>query len=87
MALVQRANVILEVKDDAVERMLDMGYNLIDEQGKVLQRGPIKDIGIMTQMYNEEVEKVTQLEKQVAKLKAEIKSLKKDLKSVNNDAK
>ena len=86
MALVQRANVVLEVKEDAVDRMLGMGYNLIDEQGNVVQRSTIKTVESMTELYNIEVEKVAKLEKQVAKLKAEIKNLKKASKS-GNDAK
>ena len=74
MALVQRANVILEVKDDAVERMLDMGYNLIDEMGNVLQPAVAKDIGTITRLYNEKVSEVEELKKQIAKLEAKLKA-------------
>ena len=80
MALVQRANVILEVKDDAVERMLDMGYNLIDEMGNVLQPAVAKDIGTITRLYNEKVSEVEELKKQIAKLEAKLKARNKNVK-------
>lgn len=80
MALVQRANVILEVKEDAVERMLNMGYNVIDEQGNVLQHGPIKDFGELQVAYQEKVSEVEELKKQVEELKAKLKTRNKNAK-------
>ena len=85
MALVQRANVILEVKDDAVGRMLDMGYNLIDREGNVLQPAPIRDIGVITKLYNEKVKEVEELEAKVKDLKAEIAKLKARNKNAKKD--
>lgn len=85
MTLVQRANVILEVKDDAVERMLDMGYNVIDREGNVLQPAPIRDIGGITKLYNEKVKEVEELQVKVKDLKAEIAKLKARNKNAKKD--
>lgn len=39
MALMQRANALLRVKDDQVDRLLNEGYNLIDDAGHIVKKG------------------------------------------------
>ena len=84
MAFVQRANVVLEVKDDAVERMRDMGYSVIDEYGNVLKGSNIETIGSVKKelaeiekVCNQQKEKIASLEDECEKLKKEIASLRK----------
>ena len=68
MAFVQRANVVLEVSDDAVERMLDMGYNLINESGTIIQRSTAKDYTSLSVLYQEALNENAELKEQIKKL-------------------
>jgi prefoldin subunit 5 len=77
MALVQRANVVLEVKDDAVERMLSMGYSVIDETGKVIKRSTAKTVDTLATRCAEQEKKIEALEAEVAKLKKELAAVRK----------
>ena len=76
MAWVQRANVVLEVKEDAVERMLSMGYEQIDERGNVLQQTSLLDSAKLTALYKEKCAEVEQLKSKVAELEAKLNSRK-----------
>ena len=74
MAWVQRANVVLEVKEDAVERMLDMGYDLIDEYGNVLQPTSFIDPARLQSLYKERCAEVEQLKARIVELEAKLNS-------------
>lgn len=76
MTLVRRANVVLEVKDDAVERMLSMGYSVIDEAGNVVKPSTAKTVGTLTARCAEQ-------EKKIEALEAEVETLKKQLAEAN----
>ena len=39
MKCVKRANVVLRVDDDAVEKYLKDGYDLMDEKGAIVRKG------------------------------------------------
>jgi len=70
MAFVQRANVVLEIKDDQVERFLDQGYDVIDEAGNILQKSVPQDIGTLRKAYVEHIEEIKQLKGQIKKLQS-----------------
>lgn len=74
MAFVQRANVVLEVSDDAVERMLDMGYNLINENGTLIQRSTAKDYASLSVLYQEALNENAELREQIKKLEKKLKA-------------
>ena len=76
MAFVQRANVVLEVNDDAVERMRNAGYNVIDESGAVIQRSTANNFESLSILYNEALREIEQLREENAKFKKENKTLK-----------
>ena len=65
MVFVRKANVILEVKDDAVQRMKDMGYDVIDTDGNIIEYHNPDDVKI--------------LKARIAELEAENVELKKKL--------
>ena len=62
MALVQKLNVVLTVEDELVNAYLDKGYNIIDENGRVIKESIPND--------------PNQLKMMVAKLKKENEELK-----------
>ncbi len=70
MALVQKLNVVLTVADDVVGTYLSKGYNIIDEQGRVIQEAMPDDpnqLKLMVAKYKKEIE---ELKMQIAELKA-----------------
>lgn len=84
MAFVQRANVVLEVNDDAVERMRDMGYSVIDSQGNILQGSNVKTVGeLQTEVMklkaicDEQEHQIRMLMEECDKLRVEIAASKK----------
>ena len=77
MAYIQRANVILEVKDDQVDRFVNEGYDVIDmNTGKIITKSVPRDITGLTRAYNEHTEEIKRLKEENAKLTSEIKKLK-----------
>ena len=72
MTLVRRANVVLEVKDDAVDRMLSQGYSVIDDTGKVLKRSTVRDVNNLSAIIKEKEEQIKALEDKCAKLEQEL---------------
>lgn len=74
MVLVQRANVILEIEDEKVDRFLDDGYSVIDAKGNVIRESVPRDINQLQLAYNQHIQ-------EIEKLKAEIEDLQKKLKA------
>ena len=76
--IVQRANVILHIDDDSAQKYLNLGYNVIDEKGKVLKEAIPSDIGTLRKCYVEHLNKIAELEARIAELEhpKEVKSKK-----------
>lgn len=67
MALVKRANVVLEVRDYEVERYKNEGYSIIDAAGNVIEETVPTDLKTLQQAYKKHKEYIKELEE---KLKA-----------------
>jgi predicted translin family RNA/ssDNA-binding protein len=72
MAIAERGNVILKVRDDEVQRYLQLGYNIVDESGRVIKAAIPTDFRTLQRAYVENTEKIAELENTVAKLTAEL---------------
>lgn len=70
MKYVKRANVVLEVKDDTVPYYLNLGYNVIDEQGRIVQEAIPSDVGTLRKFYIEAKAKIKELEDRIAELES-----------------
>ena len=70
MKYVKRANVVLEVKDDSVPYYLNLGYDVIDNNGNVVQKAIPNDLGTLRKFYVEAKEKNEKLEARIAELEA-----------------
>lgn len=70
MKYVKRANVVLEVKDDSVPYYLNLGYDVIDNNGNVVQKAIPNDLGTLRKCYVEAKEKIEKLEARIAELEA-----------------
>lgn len=73
MALMQRANALLTVDEEDVERYIAKGYSLIDEKtGKVLKASVPTDVGTLQKAFMEHEAKIKELEAENANLKAQL---------------
>lgn len=62
MVKVRRANVVLKIKDFELKRYLDMGYNQIDETGKVIQEAIPTDVNTLKKAYVDMKKRIAELE-------------------------
>lgn len=77
MIRVERGNVVLDVKEDAVDHYLSLGYNVVDEQGRIIRAAIPTQLGVLQVAYVEKEAKIAELEAEIERLKAENKKLKK----------
>lgn len=70
MAYIQRANVILQVEDSEVDYYLNLGYNEITEDGKILRETIPTDLHLLQKHYVDSKKKIAELEAEIAALKA-----------------
>ncbi len=82
MARIQRANVLLDVKDDEVGYYLNLGYNLLDEHGNVVKESVPTDIHTLQKHFVDSKKQIADLQDEIAKLKVELAKAK----SAKNDA-
>ena len=72
MAYVQRANVVLEIKDESIQYYLDLGYNVIDNNGKVIVSAVPSDLGELRKFYVEGHTKIEELTAKINELEAKL---------------
>ena len=76
MARVERGNVVLQVKDFEIQHYLNLGYNLTDEAGNILQESIPTNVGELQKAYLEHTKKIAELEDINAKLTAQLSAKK-----------
>lgn len=69
---VERGNVVLRVPDYDVQRFIDQGYNLVDEDGNIIQASVPRDLGTLQKMYTEHIEEIKRLKAEVEKLQSKL---------------
>jgi len=74
-----RGNVVLRVEAKDVSHYLTMGYNVVDENGKILREAIPTDTGVLQRAFVDNKQKIADLEASVASLTAECERLKKQL--------
>lgn len=68
MRIVQRANVVLRISDDAVDKYLANGYDLLDSEGKTVVKKGVKESYTLAEYKA--------LQEENERLKAELEALK-----------
>lgn len=86
MVRIERGNVVLKVQEHEVQRYLKLGYNVTDDEGKVLREALPNDLGTLQKFYVEHKKRIEELEAIVAKLTAENSALAKSAKSTTSKA-
>lgn len=74
---VRRANVLLEVSQETLEKYLNDGYDLVDKSGKLIREGAPNDDFALKRAYDRQ-------KSEIEKLKAEVENLEKALEAVQN---
>ncbi len=74
---VQRANVILDIKEEQKQRYVDMGYDVIDDKGNVIVKSVPQDILGWQTAYADLQKALAKVEAENAKLKAQLKEFSK----------
>lgn len=68
MVTVQRGNVVLQVADDSVTKYMNLGYNVIDDKGNVIEECIPNDLGTLQKHFIESKKRIAELEEQLAQL-------------------
>lgn len=77
MVKIQRANTVLDIEDEDVERYVNLGYNVIDNKGNILREAIPNDVNVLQMAYIENRRKIEQLEKQIKELQVKLQDAKK----------
>ena len=76
MARIQRYNVVLDVEDSEVGYYLNLGYNLLDEKGKVIQKAMSNDVHTLQKELTDANNTITSLKAEIEALKLQVVTLK-----------
>ena len=68
MIIVQKGNVVLRVKDDLKKYYLDSGYNVINENGDVIEKTVPTDVITLQAEYRKHIEEIKSLKAKIATL-------------------
>lgn len=71
MIRVERGNVVLHVFEEEKRHYLQMGYNVTDENGNILEESVPRDLGTLQLFYVEGKKKIAELEARVKELESE----------------
>lgn len=71
--LVQRANVVLSVSPQQLDYYKSQGFDVINEQGEVVQASVPRDLGTLQKAYVEDKNTIEGLQIEIADLKKKLK--------------
>ena len=72
MNIVQRANVVLKVRDEEVDKYLARGFSLLNENGEVIRSATPNDLATFKEAYIRQSKEIEELNSQIEELKAEL---------------
>ena len=76
MVRVQRANVVLQVPEEQIKEYLAKGFDVLGDNGQVVQASVPNDVNVLKQKYVEFSNRIKVLEDEIASLKAKKTSTK-----------
>ena len=72
MAQVRRANVELTIKDSEINRYLDMGFDVIDQYGRVEKTAIPTDVATLRKAYQDQLDMIARLEAENTTLRKQL---------------
>ena len=76
MVKVQRGNVVLTISDNAIDRYMNMGYDVVDEKGNVKQISTPTDLKALQHAYVNNAKTIKELQARIEELEEENEALK-----------
>ena len=67
---VERGNVVLYVYEEERRHYLQLGYNVTDDNGNIIEESVPRDLGTLQRYYVESKKKIADLEAKVAELES-----------------
>lgn len=83
---IQRANVILRVPEDEVEKYYSKGYDILDNNGNVVKASVPNDLGTLQKAYIDRGIIIEELEREIADLKKQLKAKTRAVKSKGGES-
>lgn len=71
MVKVRKGNVVMTIKESEVSRYIDLGYDVIDNNGNILQKSIPNDIVALKTAYKQHLEEIKALTEEIRVLKEE----------------
>ena len=71
---VERGNVVLKVEENEVQRYLNLGYNVTNDRGEIIQASIPSNLGELQLAYVENQKRIEELEYLVDQLLEEVNS-------------
>lgn len=87
MIKISKGNVVLDVKEDFLQSYLNQGYNVVDDNGNVIQRGNPNDVQSLKIALTEANKKIDAYANENAQLQKIIKNLQAQLKKSSTKSK
>ena len=81
----QKGNKILRISEDAVERYLGMGYNIVGSDGTVLKKAVPSDNNQLKLEYSQNIKEIESLRAEVASLTDKVALLKQENKRLTKE--
>lgn len=75
MVNVRRANVLLTIPEDDLNKYMSQGYSLVDERGNIIKESIPNDLVQLQKAYTEHTEIIKQKDSEIADLRAQLKEL------------
>jgi predicted RNase H-like nuclease (RuvC/YqgF family) len=80
--IAKRANKILRISGDSIEKYIVQGYTITDEQGNLVRKGTPHNANQLTAEYKKQEVEIASLKKENNALKEENKTLRAEVKSL-----
>lgn len=75
----RKANKLLKINEDAIDRYLGQGYSITDLQGNLVKKGTPHDTIQLTAEYKKQEEEIVKLKAENESLKTKVKALQDEL--------
>lgn len=85
MVKVRKANVVLHIKETEVKRYLDLGYDVIDDGGDIVQKSIPNDIVTLKNAYLQHTAEIEKLNAEVQRLNNLLKAKKAEPKKLKTE--
>lgn len=87
MARIQRYNVVLDVDDSEVGYYTNLGYNVIDMKGNIIQKAKSNDVHTLQQELDNAEKKIAELNAEINRLNTVIINMQKSEKEIDAQTK